>query len=216
MPEETEDTSSAINLFSSSFKQHEKQRDIREEIISDMIVICLGLSPSNLENVDKQLKANDNSGENLNLKEKLDNAISNVISKDSSSLPPPVMPAEYDSRARAILFKLARCLDISPLTIKSREKALAQYLYFLRQQQLEAEKDDSQGDHEIQGLHTSASESLNEREKRKKKWRWMATGVGVVVGATAIGLTGGLESCTTCSCWHRCNNRSKYRCYSCI
>src|SRR4051794_38222501 len=79
MPEESEDISSAINLFSSSFKQHEKQRDIREEIISDMIVICLGLSPSNLENVDKQLKANDVSGENLNLKEKLDNAISNVI-----------------------------------------------------------------------------------------------------------------------------------------
>jgi hypothetical protein len=191
MPEETEDISLSINLFSSPFKQHEKQRDIREEIISDMIVICLGLSPSNLENVDKQLKTNDNSGENLNLKEKLDNAISNVISKDSSSTP-PVMPAEYDSRARAILFKLAYFLDISPFTVRSREKALAQYLYFLRQQQLEAEKDDSQDDHEIQELQTSASESLNEREKRKKKWRWMATGVGVVVGATAIGLTGGL------------------------
>ncbi|RIA97307.1 hypothetical protein C1645_752563 [Glomus cerebriforme] len=196
MPEETGDISSAINLLSSSFinnDEEREQRGIREEIISDMVIICLGLSPSNLENVDKQLKTNDNSGENF-IKEKIGNVISNAISSSDSSSPPTIMPAEYDSRARAILFKLAFYINISPSNIRSTEKVLAQYLYFMRQQQLEAEKNGSQDDHEIQGLHTSANESLNEREKRKKKWRWMATGVGVVVGATAIGLTGGLAA----------------------
>lgn len=188
MPGETGNVSIAIDLLSSSFKSlnnDEKKIDICEEVISDMIIICLGLSPSNLEKVDKQLKANDNSKES-SFKEKLDNVISNTIGSTDS---PPIMPAEYDSRARAILFKLASHLNISPYKIRSTEKAVAQHLYLLRQQ---AETGKNDQDHEIQGLHTSANESLNEREKRKKKWRWMATGVGVVVGATAIGLTGGL------------------------
>ncbi|CAG8466754.1 5636_t:CDS:2 [Funneliformis caledonium] len=201
MPNEAGNISCAIDLLSSSFKKQlndEKQKDIQDEIISDMLLNCLGLAPSNLENVDKKLKANNNnSGEMLNLKEKLDNAISSAIGNDSSSdssLPPPIMPAEYDSRARAILFKLALNLDISSHTVKSLEKSFAQNLYFLQQQQLEAEKNDSQEDHEMQGLRNSASESLNKHEKRKKAWRWMATGVGVVVGATAIGLTGGIAA----------------------
>ncbi|PKC10802.1 DUF726-domain-containing protein [Rhizophagus irregularis] len=190
MPGETGNVSIAIDLLSSSFKSlnnDEKKIDICEEVISDMIIICLGLSPSNLEKVDKQLKANDNSKES-SFKEKLDNVISNTIGSTDS---PPIMPAEYDSRARAILFKLASHLNISPYKIRSTEKAVAQHLYLLRQQ---AETGKNDQDHEIQGLHTSANESLNEREKRKKKWRWMATGVGVVVGATAIGLTGGLAA----------------------
>ncbi|CAI2164635.1 4865_t:CDS:2 [Funneliformis geosporum] len=201
MPDDAGNIPLAIDLLSSSFKQQlndEKQKDIREEIISDTLLICLGLSPSNLESVEKKLKtSNHNSGENLNLKEKLDSAISSAISNDSSSdtsLPPPIMPAEYDSRARAILFKLAFYLDISPPAVKSLEKAFAQNLYFLQQQQLEAEKNNSQDDHEMQGLRNSATENLSKHEKRKKAWRWMATGVGVVVGATAIGLTGGIAA----------------------
>ncbi|GES85835.1 DUF726-domain-containing protein [Rhizophagus clarus] len=219
MPKETEDIPAAIDLLSSSFKNlnvdeekvnlvsdekkvdlnnneklnlnnDEKKVDIRKEIISDMIIICLGLSPSNLEKVDKQLK-DDNSKES-SLKEKLDNVISKTISSSDSSSPPPIMPAEYDSRSRAILFKLASHLKISPSIIKSTEKALAQHLYFSRKQ-IEGGENDSQ-DHEIQELHTSANESLNEREKRKKKWRWLATGAGVIAGATAIGLTGGLAA----------------------
>jgi hypothetical protein len=191
MPEETGDIPAAIDLLSSSFKNlsnDEKKADIRDEIISDIIIICLGLSPSNLEKVEKANNSFISSKENF-LKEKVDSVISSTIGSPDSS-PTPIMPAEYDSRARAILFKLAFHLNISPSNIRLTEKALAQNLYFLRQQ-AEAEKNDSQ-DHEIQGLHTSANESLYEREKRKKKWKWMATGVGVVVGATAIGLTGGL------------------------
>ncbi|CAH1765578.1 7709_t:CDS:2 [Entrophospora sp. SA101] len=177
MPIDNKDDSEVVNILFKVFKESlVSDKDIREEIISDFLFISLGLTrnicggddesekpppPNNhIHNHFNSLK------ENINLK--LGTIISNIKQDDDnisttstdssdslslSSLQPMDKPAEYDARARAIVFKLGHYLDI-PI----------------------------------------ANSSLNKHAKRKNKLRWFATGVGVVVGATAIGLTGGLAT----------------------
>ncbi|CAG8454167.1 3167_t:CDS:2 [Scutellospora calospora] len=164
-----------------------KQSDIREEIISEILLVCLGLTRND----------SDNSNKEVNLKERYNNIVSGVSNSDtklSDSIVLVNKPVEYDARSRAILFKHAKYLDVPTSTVKSLEKALAQQLYFLQQQQIESENNSENSDQKVQVFNNSASTSLISRDKMKKKWQWMATGVGVVVGATAIGLTGGLAA----------------------
>ncbi|RIB13323.1 hypothetical protein C2G38_1744475 [Gigaspora rosea] len=139
----------------------------------------------------------DSSNEGLDLKEKIDDMVSDASDVDiplSDSIVLVNKPIEYDARSRAVLFKHAQYLDIPTTVVKSLEKKLAQHLYFLQQEQIETEKVSDSGDQNIQGFNNSASTSLISRDKKKRKWQWVATGVGAVVGATAIGLTGGLAA----------------------
>ncbi|CAG8787056.1 42459_t:CDS:2 [Gigaspora margarita] len=164
-----------------------KQPDIRQEIISEILLVCLGLMRNDI----------DSSSEGLDLKEKIDDVVSDASDVDiplSDSIVLVNKPIEYDARSRAVLFKHAQYLDIPTTVVKSLEKKLAQHLYFLQQEQIETEKVSDNGDQNIQGFNNSASTSLISRDKKKRKWQWVATGVGAVVGATAIGLTGGLAA----------------------
>ncbi|KAF0355134.1 DUF726-domain-containing protein [Gigaspora margarita] len=164
-----------------------KQPDIRQEIISEILLVCLGLMRNDI----------DSSSEGLDLKEKIDEVVSDASDVDiqlSDSIVLVNKPIEYDARSRAVLFKHAQYLDIPTTVVKSLEKKLAQHLYFLQQEQIETEKVSDNGDQNIQGFNNSASTSLISRDKKKRKWQWVATGVGAVVGATAIGLTGGLAA----------------------
>ncbi|CAG8554542.1 7247_t:CDS:2 [Acaulospora colombiana] len=189
------DESTLINLVIHNFKQHEgdaRQRDIRQEVISDLLLVCLGLVQDNSNRDGKKCY------EEINIKERMDQVASSAKSKGLFLLPSEISsaqimePGEYDSRSRAILFEFSKHFEISVSMVKALEKVLAQHLYFLQQQQIEGGLKNSDVDTSIQELQDGASTSLVNREKKKKKWRWMATGVGVVVGATAIGLTGGL------------------------
>ncbi|CAG8711517.1 4677_t:CDS:2, partial [Acaulospora morrowiae] len=191
------DDSTFINLLIGNFKRCE-ERDIREEVIYDLLLVCLGLAQrsSNGEGMKQS--------EGIDMKERVDKVISRTKSRErieailpssSEVLSSQIMePGEYDSRARTILFKCSKYLDVSESVVQALEKGLAQHLYFMQQQKIKEELKSNEVDASIQELHDSASTSLINQEKKKKKWRWMATGVGVVVGATAIGLTGGLAA----------------------
>ncbi|CAG8634790.1 5271_t:CDS:2 [Acaulospora morrowiae] len=196
MPGEIDD-STFINLLIGNFKRCE-ERDIREEVIYDLLLVCLGLAQrsSNGEGMKQS--------EGIDVKERVDKVISlkksrerieAILPSSSEVLSSQIMePGEYDSRARTFLFKCSKYLEVSESVVQALEKGLAQHLYFMQQQKIKEELKASEVDASIQELHDSASTSLINQEKKKKKWRWMATGVGVVVGATAIGLTGGLAA----------------------
>ncbi|CAG8564122.1 6280_t:CDS:2 [Dentiscutata heterogama] len=182
---ELDDDNSKINieLLISTFEQP----DIRQEIVSEILLICLGLVRNDINS----------SSEGLELKEKVDDMVSDASNFDTPLADSIVLvnkPVEYDARSRAVLFKYAQYLKVPITDVESLEKKLAQHLYFLQQEQIESGKTSNNGDQNIQGFNNSASTSLISRDKKKKKWHWMATGVGVVVGATAIGLTGGLAA----------------------
>ncbi|CAG8616606.1 7673_t:CDS:2 [Cetraspora pellucida] len=172
-----------IDLLITTFEQP----DIRQEIIYEILLVCLGLTRSEISN----------SSEGLNLKEKVNNLVSNRNNVDTQLTDSIVLVdklVEYDARSRAVLFKHAQYLNVPITDVKLLERDLAQKLYFLQEQPIETGKISDDGDQNIQGFNDSASTSLISRDKKKKKWHWLATGVGVVVGATAIGLTGGLAA----------------------
>lgn len=199
MPEENIDDSTFINLVKSSFigskdNDDEQKGDIRQEIIYDLLLVCLGIVQNN---------TNNDSSKRLTVKERFDKIVSNTKSKELTDtlLTPKISTSqvmqlgEYDSRARAILFEITKSIEIPSSVVIGLEKVVAQYLYFFQQQgqgKHGNSNDNNEIDSNIQELHNSANASLTVHENEKKKWRWMATGVGVVVGATAIGLTGGL------------------------
>ncbi|CAJ0749776.1 18920_t:CDS:2 [Entrophospora sp. SA101] len=145
MPIDNKDDSEVVNILFKVFKESlVSDKDIREEIISDFLFISLGLTrnicggddesekpppPNNhIHNHFNSLK------ENINLK--LGTIISNIKQDDDnisttstdssdslslSSLQPMDKPAEYDARARAIVFKLGHYLDI-PIANSSLNK----------------------------------------------------------------------------------------------
>ncbi|CAG8501350.1 816_t:CDS:2 [Diversispora eburnea] len=207
MPGENNDTLSFINLIKSNFVKseddNEQKKDIRQEIIYDLLLVCLGLVQNNIGN------SIDSNNKRLNLKERLNKVVSDVKSKEITdtlltstniSTSQVMKLGEYDSRARAILFEIAKSIDVPVNVITGLEKVIAQHIYFFQHQgqgQHEStnnNNDINEIDSNIKELHNSANASLTVHEKEKKKWHWMATGVGVVVGATAIGLTGGLAA----------------------
>ncbi|CAG8612389.1 11408_t:CDS:2 [Cetraspora pellucida] len=184
-----DDTKGFVSLIrvNATAAKKKDQPDIRQKIISEILLVCLGLTRSEISN----------SSEGLNLKEKMNNLVSNRNNVDTQLTDSIVLVdklVEYDARSRAVLFKHAQYLNVPITDVKSLERDLAQKLYFLQEQPIETGKISDDGDQNIQGFNDSASTSLISRDKKKKKWHWLATGVGVVVGATAIGLTGGLAA----------------------
>ncbi|RHZ56080.1 hypothetical protein Glove_406g60 [Diversispora epigaea] len=204
MPGENNDTLSFINLIKSNFVEseddnNEQKKDIRQEIVFDLLLVCLGLVQNNTNN------SIDSNHKRLNLKERLNKVISDVKGEEitdtlltSNISTSQVMElGEYDSRARAILFEIAKSIDVPVNIILGLEKVIAQHIYFFQhkgQHESTNDNNDDEIDSNIKELQNSAKASLTIHEKEKKKWHWMATGVGVVVGATAIGLTGGLAA----------------------
>ncbi|KAG9285918.1 hypothetical protein G9A89_013343 [Geosiphon pyriformis] len=188
-----------IKTLCDSFKvpqnvENNEKKDICSEIMSDLLLVCIGLSPKILE---KPYVENSSSPGRMNLKDRLEKVVSNVVEISSnsststeSSQPPQIKPAEYDSRARAILFRVASYLSFSQEKVLMFENAMAHQLYLFQQ-----EHEAQEGSNEVHGkLQDIANETLDKHDKRKQRWRWLATSIGVVVGATAIGITGGLAA----------------------
>src|SRR2546423_6425553 len=117
----------AIKVLTNSFVQEENDikepKDIRPEVMSDMLLICLGLSPKILEKVQEPTAPPKiNFADPLNLRERFDKIIENVMGgiakvylpttqDPQSSEPVQVKPAEYDARARAVLFRISGYLE---------------------------------------------------------------------------------------------------------
>ncbi|CAG8773592.1 8797_t:CDS:2, partial [Racocetra persica] len=90
-------------------------KDIRQEIISEILLVCLGLTRSEISN----------SNEGLHLKEKVNDLVSNGNNVDTQLTDSIVLvnkPVEYDARSRAVLFKHAQYLNVSITDVKSLER----------------------------------------------------------------------------------------------
>ncbi|CAG8582050.1 8354_t:CDS:2 [Paraglomus occultum] len=220
--EHTDSNSHAIRHLVNDFKS--SSNDIREQIIVDLLLVSLGLSQKLLKHAENSksrmrqglkqgiksttntvanfLKSTDTHSANLtestatNSSSDESSILSSSSRSDDSAIS-TINPATYDARSRAVLFRLARHLELSSSLIPNLEKSIAQQLYFMQQ---EASKPESSVGKETKetdihkDMHASASENLEKREKKMNRLKWFATGAGVVVGATVIGLTGGLAA----------------------
>ncbi|ORX98333.1 DUF726-domain-containing protein [Basidiobolus meristosporus CBS 931.73] len=90
---------------------------------------------------------------------------------------------EYDARSRAALFRLASILYLPAEYALHTEQRVAEALFLAK----------LSGQDPGDAMEETTKASVDARS-RKKKLRWIATGVSAVVGATAIGLTGGLAA----------------------
>ncbi|CAG8525973.1 7897_t:CDS:2 [Ambispora leptoticha] len=214
-----ENNSPDLKLIADSYinaddMENKGTRDIRSEVISDLLVICLGFMPALVTDTEKPQQPSSaiKPARRASVKERLDKlfnktveeveqieqvvenkveqAIENEVSNLEISDPDKIKPAEYDARARAILFEVSDYLKYSPSDVLKLEDAMAQQLYSIQQEhEANAKNDDN-----LQKLQSSANETVTKHDKRKQKLRWLATGVGVIVGATAIGITGGIAA----------------------
>nr|CAG8606914.1 4079_t:CDS:2 [Entrophospora candida] len=213
MPIDNKDDSEVVNILFKVFKESlVSDKDIREEIISDFLFISLGLTRNICDGDDESEKPPPPNNhihnhfnslkENINLK--LGNIISNIKQDDDnisttstdssdslslSSLQPMDKPAEYDARARAIVFKLGHYLDIPMSKLWALEKIMAQDLYFLHEQINKIKEEDDDDDQNIQELHNSANSSLNKHAKRLTgglATPFVAAGISAITGAGII------------------------------
>ncbi|CAG8503904.1 10841_t:CDS:2 [Ambispora gerdemannii] len=189
-----------VNSFINAKDAESKEtKDIRSEVITDLLLICMGFSAELITDTQDTQEPQEPSSatERMNLKDRLDKLfdktveeLEQVVENEKSSDPVKIKPAEYDARARAILFKVSDLLKCPSSDVLKHENALAQQLYFIQQEhETNVKKDDN-----LHKLQSSANETVTKHDKRKQKLRWLATGVGVLVGATAIGITGGLAA----------------------
>ncbi|ORX98585.1 DUF726-domain-containing protein [Basidiobolus meristosporus CBS 931.73] len=150
----------ASSLIPSYQNPNDSKKDIRKEILSDFLMICLGLFDTH------QAK---NSAEKSALGEH---------SKQENKV------GEYDARSRSAIFAIAKLLQLPLEEVHYTEKRVSQELYFIKLSEQEIENN----------MDETTKSTIASHSKKNKKWRWIATGVSAVVGATAIGLTGGLAA----------------------
>ncbi|KAI9591100.1 hypothetical protein BDF19DRAFT_292259 [Syncephalis fuscata] len=112
-------------------------------------------------------------------------------------------PGEYDARSRAVLYYLADQIGLSLERMCQLERWIAQQLYFSREM-IEAEANGSYSDEsdnendtsrsKVAAMALSLKKAVKNRNKQSRLLRWTATGTSVVIGAAALGLTGGLAA----------------------
>ncbi|RKP09283.1 hypothetical protein THASP1DRAFT_14483 [Thamnocephalis sphaerospora] len=96
---------------------------------------------------------------------------------------------EYDARSRAVLYYIAKRISLPAERLCGLERWVAHRLFFARE--AAAAHDDDQAE---QTDEDRLRATMKSRNKRGRLWRWTATGTSVVVGAVALGLTGGLAA----------------------
>ncbi|KAK9762927.1 hypothetical protein K7432_010842 [Basidiobolus ranarum] len=136
------------------------KKDIRMEILSDFLLICLGLFNTHQD-------IHSDSKREMRKHQEKENKI-----------------GEYDARSRAALFEVAKLLYIPVEYVHFTESIVSEELYMTK----------LLGQQAVNTMDETTKANIEAHSKRKKKWRWVATGVSAVVGATAIGLTGGLAA----------------------
>ncbi|RKP22865.1 hypothetical protein SYNPS1DRAFT_19455 [Syncephalis pseudoplumigaleata] len=99
-------------------------------------------------------------------------------------------PGEYDARSRAVIYYLAEQMQLSGERVGQLERWIAQQLYFARES-AEASAADS---HEESAAEDEEAKAVKKRNKQSRLLRWTATGTSVIIGAAALGLTGGLAA----------------------
>ncbi|RKP04801.1 hypothetical protein THASP1DRAFT_20671 [Thamnocephalis sphaerospora] len=99
-------------------------------------------------------------------------------------------PGEYDARSRVVLQHVARRIGMPSDRLRGLERLIAQRLYFARAAAMESAEDEETGVSDASG----EDDSGHLRNKRGRLRRWATTGTSVVVGALALGLTGGLAA----------------------
>lgn len=116
----------------------------------------------------------------------------------------PNDPCCYDARARSIIWVAATAMGLRGLDVIMAEKVLAQSIFFLvsegqREAKAAGEADPlapSSYDEASRGdwMNKTSNDRL-EKEKSKASWgKWAAAGSGFVLGAVALGVTGGLAA----------------------
>ncbi|KAI8057230.1 hypothetical protein BDF22DRAFT_670241 [Syncephalis plumigaleata] len=112
-------------------------------------------------------------------------------------------PGEYDARSRAVLYYLAEQLQLPHERMSHLERWIAQQLYFAREnaeakantlQDEDATEDDEASTSKLSSMAQTLKKAVKNRNKQSRILRWTVTGTSVIIGAAALGLTGGLAA----------------------
>jgi hypothetical protein len=154
----------------------------REKVMLELILLYIGMLSEDTDSVEKEQEPIAHT--------------STAATKNKGILE----PGEYDARSRAVLYYLAEQLQLPKERMGHLERWIAQQLYFARESaeakanssQDEDTTEDEASSSKLSNMAQTLKKAVKNRNKQSKMLRWTVTGTSVIIGAAALGLTGGL------------------------